>query len=443
MKKFIYIILVSIALCTLSQSCKTSNYNDVTVPVIAVGIMESDTLRITERDTMGHAVTLYVLTPGDVADSLIIRPTTPGGLLEVEKVTIGVNFHWQQQETQRYEGTLRVLNNDSTLVLLNDIDLESYLQSVISSEMSADAPEALLQAHAIISRSWLLSQITRHHQAKGGHESDCEIEVWYDRDDHALFDVCADDHCQRYQGVTRRTKQTVVDAVNATRGQVLMWNDTVCDARFSKCCGGITEVFESCWEPVHHGYLESLYDGPDTIDTPTLKTVEEVEQWITSRPDAWCANPSQETLAAVLNSYDRATTDYYRWRVTYRADSLGQLISRRIGRNPGYIKSLNAIERGPSGRIVRLEIVGDRDTFIVGKELEIRRALSPSHLYSSAFIATVEGEGPEALVTLNGAGWGHGVGLCQIGAAVMATKGFTPEQILTHYYPGADIKKIY
>lgn len=426
----------------LGSSCKNDNTKR-NVPVIAVGIMQADTIRVTERDSMGHAVTMYILTPDVVEDSLIITPTTAGGVLEVDKVTIGVGFHWQQQEAQQFEGRLRILNHDNTLVLINDIDLESYLESVISSEMSADAPEALLQAHSIISRSWLLSQLSRNHTARDGQVTDNEITVWYDRDDHELFDVCADDHCQRYQGITRRTSPTVAQAVRATRGQVLMWNDTVCDARFSKCCGGITEVFESCWEPINHPYLAPVYDGPDSLQVSPLATEDQAQRWITSRPDAWCANPSSQLLATVLNSYDRATRDYYRWEEKYRADSLGELISRRIGRNPGYIKSLRVIERGTSGRITRLEIAGERDTFIVGKELEIRRALSPSHLYSSAFVPTIEGEGPDAVITLQGAGWGHGVGLCQIGAAVMATKGFTPAEVLSHYYPGANLKQIY
>lgn len=395
------------------------------VPVIAVGIMEADSLTVVERDSLGRAVTMYRLGAGDVADSLIIEPTQPDGVLEVEDVTIGVGFHWQQREPQQFEGRLRVLDHDGRLTLINDIDLERYLESVISSEMSASAPDELLRAHAIISRSWLLSQLAREHHAVSRTETPGEVVAWYDRDDHELFDVCADDHCQRYQGVTRRTSPAVARAVRDTRGRVLTYNDTVCDARFSKCCGGVTEEFESCWEPVHHPYLVSV---PDVLEGDTA---------------AVCAHPSADVLAAVLNNYDQSTTDFYRWTVAYRADSLGRLFADRTGRDLGYIRRLVPLHRGPSGRITRLQVVGDRDSVIIGKELEIRRSLSRSHLYSSAFDVTVEGRGPQAVITLHGAGWGHGVGLCQIGAAVMATRGIAHTDILRHYYPGATLTQAY
>lgn len=434
-------ILLSMA-ASVAVLCGCSGKNvagDGEIPMIEVGIMTADSVSIVERDSLGRTLTTYTTTPCDVIDSLVIRRMAEGNTLEVEDVTIGVGFHWQQKEPQRFEGEIKILNDGGHLVVVNHIDLESYLESVISSEMSADCPQSLLEAHAIVSRSWLLSQITRKHTRESRHERDSEIVVWYDRDDHDLFDVCADDHCQRYQGVTRRTKPEVVEAVHNTRGQVLMVGDTVCDARFSKCCGGLTELFESCWEPVHHSYLESLYDGPADKAPRPLNGEADAEQWILSRPDSYCAHPSTELLATVLNSYDRATTDYYRWHAGYDADSLGRLVARRSGHDLGRIVDLKPLHRGPSGRITRLMIAGDRDTLIVGKELEIRRVLSPSHLYSSAFVARVEGDS----VMIDGAGWGHGVGLCQIGAAVMAAEGHSAADIVAHYYPGATTVKIY
>lgn len=414
------------------------------VPVIAVGVMQGDSVHVAEVDSAGNRVAVYDFGVADVADSLIIETQRAGSIFEVAGVTIGIGFHWQQQEVQRFEGRMRIVRDDSLLVLINDIDIESYLESVISSEMNADAPEELLRAHAIASRSWLLSQIERKHSRETRSEVPGEVTVWYDRDDHELFDVCADDHCQRYQGITRRTNNNVTQAVRDTRGVVLTTPEgAVCDARFSKCCGGVTEEYENCWEPTHFSYLEARRDDSPSLPVPDLKNEAEAAAWIEGRPDAFCANPDTETLATLLNSYDRATTDYYRWSTRYRADSLGMLIRDKSGRNLGYIKRLEPLERGTSGRITRLRIVGDRDSIIVGKELEIRRLLSPSHLYSSAFTADIEGTGPDACITLRGAGWGHGVGLCQIGAAVMATRGYSPGEILTHYFPGASLQQVW
>ena len=407
--------------------------------MIAVGIMEADSLWIEELSPSGETIADYRIGADDVADSLVITPASDKSVFRVDGVTIGIGFHWQQKESQCFEGSLRVLRQDSLLVLINDIDIERYLESVISSEMSADAPTELLRAHAIASRSWLLSQIEREHSRETRAEVPGEVKVWYDRDDHLLFDVCADDHCQRYQGVSRRTNDRVARAVRDTQGQILTADGTVCDARFSKCCGGVTEEFENCWEPTHYSYLEAKRDDTESLPVPDLKDESAATEWIEGRPDAFCANPGTEVLATLLNSYDRATADYYRWTVTYRADSLGILIADKSGLDLGYIKRLEPLERGTSGRITRLRIVGDRDSIIIGKELEIRRTLSPSHLYSSAFTAAVEGEGPEARITLNGAGWGHGVGMCQIGAAVMATRGYKYPEILSHYFPGATI----
>lgn len=436
MKNFaIYIICVVVA----ATGCARHLNSPDEVPVISVGIMEADSIIIAEVSPEGETITNYRLGAGDVADSLIIVPANDKSVFRVDGVTIGIGFHWQQKETQCFEGNLRVLRQDSLLVLINDIDIERYLESVISSEMSADAPNELLRAHAIASRSWLLSQINGKHSRETRAEMPGEVTVWYDRDDHRLFDVCADDHCQRYQGVTRRTNNRVNQAVRDTRGMILTVGDTVCDARFSKCCGGVTEEFENCWEPTHFSYLEARRDDTESLPLPDLKNESAAIDWIEGRPDAFCANPGTDVLATLLNSYDRATADYYRWTVKYRADSLGMLIAHKSGYNLGYIKRLEPLTRGTSGRITRLRIVGDRDSIIIGKELEIRRTLSPSHLYSSAFTVTISNEGPDALISIQGAGWGHGVGMCQIGAAVMATKGYKYNDILTHYFPGATI----
>ncbi len=437
MKKSVYTLYI-LALIAMMASCRSDAAIEA-VPVIHVGIMRADSLSIREISAEdGRVVAQYNPTAGSCPEELTLSPSARGTLFEVDGVTIGIGFHWEQKETQRLEGSLRVVPVDGTLQLINDIDIERYLESVISSEMSARAPRQLLMAHAVTSRSWLLSQISHPHSRETRRESGNEITVWYDRDDHELFDVCADDHCQRYQGVTRLTDPTVVEAVRATRGLVLTDGDgTVCDARFSKCCGGVTEEFENCWEPEHHGYLEALCDSPQPLPVSDLTVDSTATAWIEGRPDAFCTNPSTELLAVILNSYDRATKDYYRWEVSIDADSLGRLVAAKSGRNLGSIRDLIPLERGRSGRITRLLIAGSRDSLTVGKELEIRRLLSPSHLYSSAFTVARDGD----VFTLHGAGWGHGVGLCQIGAAVMAAEGYGYKDILKHYFTGATLEK--
>lgn len=433
---------IAIAVCT---SCGNRHGQDIPadVPVIAVGIMSAPEVELIVRDSTEVVCDTARFTPAELDGQ--IRITAPaGGTIEVADVTIGVGFHWQQSENQRFEGNIRLLPQGDSIVVINDIDIERYLESVISSEMSAQSPAELLRAHAIISRSWLLSQLAnKNHRPETRSETDSEVTVWYDRDDHELFDVCADDHCQRYQGITRMTSPAVADAVRATRGEVLTSDGELCDARFSKCCGGVTEEFENCWEPDHKNYLEARCDSPTPLPVPDLTDEVAAAKWIEGRPDAFCAAPGSEILAAVLNSYDRATTDFYRWTITYRADSLGQLFAGRTGYNLGYIVALKPLARGTSGRITRLKVTGHEDSIIIGKELEIRRSLSPSHLYSSAFTVDIDGEGPEATVTLRGAGWGHGVGLCQIGAAVMAVNGYRHQDILSHYFPNTTISTIY
>lgn len=372
---------------------------------------------------------------------------------ELKDVTIGVNFHWERKETQRFKGALRLIVEHGKITPVNILGVEDYLLSVISSEMSATASLELLKAHAVISRSWLLAQIDKNKRIEMSGEKyvaaenvEGEMIKWYDREDHVNFDVCADDHCQRYQGITRASTPQVAKAIEATRGQVLMDGDNLCDARFSKCCGGVYEEFENCWEPVHYNYLVARRDGVNELDFPNLTVEKNAQEWILSRPEAHCNTADAEILSQVLNNYDQETTDFYRWTVTYTQDEITKLVKERSGMDYGNIVDLEPIARGTSGRLYKLKIVGTKKTLIIGKELEIRRTLSPSHLYSSAFVVEKgekDANGLPSTFTLKGAGWGHGVGLCQIGAAVMGAKGYNYEQILLHYFIGAQIKELY
>ena len=374
----------------------------------------------------------------------------------LKDVTIGVSFHWRRQEDQTFKGALRLIVEDGKLTPINVLSVEDYLLSVISSEMSANASLELLKAHAVISRSWLLAQIhndkaaimpERHPDADGEMmDTPEELVKWWDRDDHVNFDVCADDHCQRYQGITRATTAKVEQAIHATWGEVLMHHGELCDARFSKSCGGVMEEFENCWEPHHHDYLEARRDGENEEDFPDLTREDNAAEWILSSPSAYCNTTDPEILSQVLNDYDQETKDFYRWKVEYTQDELSKLIHERTGIDYGRIRDLQPVARGTSGRLYRLRIVGEKRERIIGKELTIRYALSPSCLYSSAFVVEkhdVGEDGYPAKFVLRGAGWGHGAGLCQIGAAVMGAKGIDYKQILLHYFVGASIEKRY
>ena len=399
-----------------------------------------------QHEDFGREVTLY---PGD-ADSQRFT---------LSDVVIGIGFHWEQKEDQVFQGALKLKVVDGMIQAINIIPVENYLISVISSEMRGDSSSALLKAHTIISRSWLLAQIEKQEALiEAGkeytliHETVDEYVRWYDREDHDEFHVCADDHCQRYQGITKANNPAVVKAVTDTSGEVLVFGNRICDARFSKCCGGITETFENCWEPVIHPYLQRVVDKPGSVQLNTvngnpidLKIEAVAARFIEGTPDAFCNTDDATLLRQVLNDYDQTSSDFYRWDVTFSQGELAALIREKSGIDFGDIIDLMPIERGESGRIVRLKIVGTRKTLIVGKELEIRRWLSPSHLYSSAFIVEksnmldqVPGE-----FKLRGAGWGHGVGLCQIGAAVMASKEYSHTEILMHYFRDAFIEKRY
>lgn len=390
-------------------------------------------------------------------DTLTFAPHSPQSSFTLPEVTIGIGFHWERQEAQTFEGMLRLEADGDRVWVINELPVERYLASVISSEMRATSSPSLLRAHAIISRSWLLTQMAHRINADhpseetcGGWETEEELVRWYDRDDHQRFDVCADDHCQRYQGITRMVSDHVEEAIRSTYGQVLWDGKGICDARFSKCCGGATEVFSVCWQDEDKPYLAAFLDRPaqagQAADTlPDLTDEETARKWILSAPPAFCNTQDKQVLRQVLNGYDQETADFYRWHIDYTQEELASLIARKTGLRFGKILDLVPLERGKSGRIVRLKIVGTERERVIGKELEIRRTLSESHLKSSAFVVeTQEGEdGVPQTFHLSGAGWGHGVGLCQIGAAMMGEKGYDHEAILRHYYPGATLKTLY
>ncbi|RIK77601.1 amidase [candidate division KSB1 bacterium] len=360
----------------------------------------------------------------------------------LEEVIIGIDFHWERKEAQTFQGGLRlVLDKDATLTAINEISVEDYLASVISSEMSATAPMELLKAHAITSRSWLVAMLEREkkEQQRGRPsqrtlEKPGELIRWYDREDHDRFDVCADDHCQRYQGVTKIISAAAAEAVRATHGVFLVYDNQICDARFSKACGGLSENFENAWEETPIPYLSCISDAVQ--EHAPLRTEAEAKRWILSQPEAFCNTTDGKILQQVLPS---------RWTVTYNREELEEILRAKSGIDFGSLQNLVPVQRGPSGRIIKLKIVGTKMSIIVGKELEIRRWFSKSHLYSSAFVVrtAVDTAGLPTHFTLHGAGWGHGVGFCQIGAAIMATKGYKAEEIVRHYFRGAELKTLY
>ncbi len=399
---------------------------------------------VSESGWRGHSPREYRLTPVDSSASFV-----------VSDVTIGIDFHWQQKQDQRFQGALKIkLKEDGSLIVVNEIPIEAYLTGVISSEMSENSHPELLKAHSVVSRSWLLAQMKpwkkeRHKHSFAIHPfgGEKQLILWYDQESHDDFDVCADDHCQRYQGVTKVTSTTVYDTIQETFGLVLVSEDELCDARYTKSCGGMTESYDAAWEDVRFPYLAASYDGevfPSGFNLP-LSDEANAEQWIRDSPPAFCNTSDNSILEKILPDFNQKTTDFYRWRVTITQDELQELLLAKLGVDFGEVRKLEAVERGASGRIVRLRIAGRRETMVIGKELEIRRALSPSHLYSSAFVVENEGKARKApaTFTLIGAGWGHGVGLCQIGAALMAERGYDFHRILAHYYRGARLYGLY
>lgn len=431
----------------------------MTEPDISVGILTAASIRFTLTGVYSTESSRVVTGPQEVTasqdgiglwwngqkyDCLLFSPTSlSGDAFELEGVTIGVKFHWERRENQRFRGALKFIPNEGKVTVINIVPVEEYLNSVISSEMSATSSPALLRAHAVISRSWVMAMLQQKDadSLPQSLTSDDEIIRWWDREDHSLFDVCADDHCQRYQGISRAEgKADVGSAVADTRGVVLTDDDgELCDARFSKCCGGVFEQFENCWEDSPKSYLRAGRDGESPDEFPDLTCEDNAKNWIESTPNAFCNTLSSRILGQVLNSYDREQTDFYRWTVHYTAEHLSRLVAERLNRDLGVITDLEPLQRGTSGRIVRLRIRGTNGEVVIGKELMIRRTLSDTHLRSSAFTVTKTSDG----FILRGAGWGHGVGLCQIGAAVMGEAGYPWQEILSRYYPGAHLKKLY
>mgnify|MGYP002619875353 CR=1 FL=1 len=427
------------------------------------GLFKAKGMEISENQTVEYKDG-SVLWNDRLYQELLFLPANQNCCFSIENVVIGINFHWQRTETQTFRGALKIIPEDGKICAINLLPVEQYLISVISSEMKATSSLEFLKAHAVISRSWLMAQMKKRRKNNKELNSflsfvkkDNMMLRWYDRQDHSLFDVCADDHCQRYQGITRADNQTVVEAVNATKGQVLKYGEEICDARFAKCCGGMMELFSTCWEDNDLPYLVAKRDiiendNNDKTDKQQkldLTDESQAKKWITSSPKAFCNTKDSRILRQVLNNYDQETLDFYRWQVEYSQQELRNLIETNTKMNFGDIIDLKPVKRGPSGRLYMMQIVGTEKSFIIGKELEIRRVLSDSHLYSSAFIVQKVYDDhnkdkvmPDKFI-IKGAGWGHGVGLCQIGAAVMGEKGFSYTQILQHYYPKADIKSLY
>ena len=448
------------------------------VPLISVGILSGKEIEFSfpikfissdETESSGMQKAIYrdgkIHWQGKEYNELSFTPQQGApAFFELKDVTIGINFHWERKEVQKFKGELKIIVEGEQLTAINIISIEEYLISVISSEMSATASLELLKAHAVISRSWLLNKWkteSRKQEMKNektgksiqkdsatcspSFVSDSQFIKWYDHEAHKNFDVCADDHCQRYQGITRASTPQAIEAVSTTQGEVLMYKGAICDARFSKCCGGAFEEFQNCWENVKHPYLIRQRDSKTEKQLPDLNIEAEADKWIRTSPVAFCNTQDKKILSQVLNNYDQETADFYRWKVRYTQEELAELIRLNTKTDYGSILDLIPVRRGKSGRICKLKIVGTLKTLIIGKELEIRRTLSSSHLFSSAFVID-KGElkdGVPEWFLLTGAGWGHGVGLCQIGAAVMGEQGYTYDKILLHYYKGADIRRFY
>lgn len=439
---------ISIGILTSTQ-ISFDLYGDFTMPTInkkisgqLTAVLDGDNIVISREGKIIITGIEITFIPNEIeTESFLLRD-----------VVIGKSFHWEKKENQRFRGELKFIKEAGKITAVNSILLEEYLTSVVSSEMSANSSLELLKAHAIVSRGWLLAQLEKN-KSNGSKKSvnefitENEIIRWYDREDHFNYDLCADDHCQRYQGVTKIINDNAINAVEATRGLVLKYDNKICDTRYSKCCGGMSEGFENVWEPVKHHYLSPIVDYKFELDGIDYDLTQEssAEKWITTNPHAFCNTTDKKILSQILLDFDRPTNNFFRWKVEYTQEEISEIISTRSGIDFGSIIDLVPIERGYSGRIIKLKIVGDKKTLIIGKELEIRKTLSKSHLYSSAFVVKKEqssGNIPSKFI-LTGAGWGHGVGLCQIGAAVMGERGHNFDEILLHYFKGAKIQKIY
>lgn len=434
---------------------------------VAVGIMSGGEIRFSlngtyrcgNADVRGERKAVCsggkVVFEGRAYAELRFNPQTPGCTFTLNGVTIGKKFHWERQENETFAGTLKLIPDGAVLHAINIVDVETYLQSVISSEMSGTAPMEYLKTQAVVSRSWLVRILFE--RDRGVTHKSVETDdfsggvarhiAWYENDNHKLFDVCADDHCQRYEGVSHIANPNAERAVAETCGEVIMSGGGVCDARFSKCCGGVSERFPSCWEDSDKAYLQPVRDSDDDAAVPDLSVEANAEQWIRSAPGSFCKGDGEDSvLFMVLNDYDLETHDFYRWREEYTNARLAALLRGKTGTDFGEITDLKPLRRGASGRIVELLVTGTKARMIIGKELEIRRSLSESHLKSSAFVVDridVSPRGIPARFVLVGAGWGHGVGLCQIGAAIMSSRGYGYREIIAHYFKDSKISNIY
>lgn len=453
---------------TNSKASIETNLSEIVGENVCVGIMRATTLRFKlngiftakgeqlSGEQHAECIDGGVMWNRNIYSELLLSPTSSNASFTIENVTIGIGFHWEKKESQTFKGNLRLIVDEEKLVVINELPVEEYLESVISSEMNAHSSIELLKTHAVVSRSWVYSQMLNRRLGQGhttsffsfARNADSYIR-WHDRSDHTLYDVCADDHCQRYQGISRATLPNVKKAVQETYGQVLVYNGKLCDTRFSKCCGGISEHFSSCWEDKDYDYLQPIRDldkNEHNLPLPDLTNEAEAERWIRQAPPSFCQTNDQHLLAQVLNDYDLSTANFYRWHVELTQKEVRELIEKRTDHSFGAIKDLQPVERGSSGRLVKIRIVGENGQLIIGKELEIRRLLSPTHLYSSAFIIERHDIDPQTQIpgrfVLYGAGWGHGVGMCQIGAAVMADKGYNYREILKHYYQHSQLKEL-
>ena len=437
-------------------------------PIISVGLLqdvEAATFRLAggfvdrsgqsfpegEYRVDSHEGVLRCTGPRSTESSeLVLEPNDDNATRFSLETTIGIDFHWQQKERQAFSGGLRFKpSGDERFTIINDVPLEAYLTSVICSEMDASSPLELIKAHSVVSRSWLLAQrksfTPESDEGAYSKESDGEHIRWYDHEAHRDFAVCADDHCQRYHGVGRIKSSNALQAVAETRGQVLTYSGKLCDARYGKCCGGVTEAFSVAWADDEVPYLVPVLDGPsEWAPLPDLAHDDALREYLLEPLDVYCNCTDEQILAAILTPHDRETRDFFRWKIQLSAAETSDLLRKKLGVDLGRVLALEPVERGLSGRLKRMRWVGERGSLVIGKELEIRRALSRSHLYSSAFVVDVDGptDCPDAFV-LSGAGWGHGVGLCQIGAAVMAWQGTRYVEILSHYYPGTLMERLY
>lgn len=354
---------------------------------------------------------------------IVLDTNNTSSHITVSNIMIGIQFHWQKHEDLDYRGIIEVgFNNQGKLVVINEIDLENYLVSVNSSEMTSDCPIGLLESQTVVARNTVLATMGKHHY-------------------NTNFHLCSDDHCQCYHG-KKREQQVSRQAVENTWGRILLHGDEICDARYSKICGGIMEDYRYVWENRDIPYMVSGIDSDEEINYPA-NTEETAKELIDTSLPAYCNTDLHKLPENLANLY--STQNLFRWEVTYPREELESLISEKTGKDIGELQDIIPLERGDSGRLIYINLVGSDKTLKIGKELEIRRVLSKSHLYSSCFYVRKEmgTDGKVSRFILKGAGWGHGVGLCQVGATVMASKKIPYQKILEHYYKNTNLVSLY